>query len=142
MPLPPDVRRRRRAKEIAPVYRFCKNCPTKFLKNPNREDHWFCSDPCRKQWHKNGGSAYRQILERVEQVIADKLPAAIAAALTQTQNDIVTAHLKLNALILSAEAIHRRARRMLTEAKTVASNIGGNKLAARKKAKERASRKP
>jgi protein-arginine kinase activator protein McsA len=40
-------------------YRVCKNCPRKF--RVFREDHFFCSDECRKEYHRHGYPNYRRM---------------------------------------------------------------------------------
>jgi len=46
-------------KQIA--YRGCLNCPRKFP--VTQETRRFCSDACRKEYHRHGGVSYNRIRE-------------------------------------------------------------------------------
>ena len=47
--------------KFTPVNRVCRNCPRKFL--ATREQHYFHSEECRKEYHRHGGVNYSRIRE-------------------------------------------------------------------------------
>lgn len=71
MPLSAEVRRERRAFNNPlppPEKAVCENCGRTYTKAPRREDQRFCSDACRKAWHRLG-TAYPKVQHELTKMV-------------------------------------------------------------------------
>ena len=101
MPLSPEVRRARRAYNNppgTPEKGKCENCGVEFTKAPHRSDQRFCSDKCRKEWHRHG-TAFPQVLAKVRTAVADELDrrTAVVAAVAQQAESLRERIMRLEA---------------------------------------------
>ncbi len=77
MPLSPATRRERRLKakteteQPKPEFKTCKNCPKTFKRNPHKKEHDFCTANCRKEFHRQGGAHFKNLLVLIEKMMAD-----------------------------------------------------------------------
>lgn len=105
MPLSPEARRAKYAAEhppqepAAPIVAQCKKCGKDFKRNPRQKTHEFCGDRCRIAWHRDGGTAFPQLLERVK--------VEVDRALTERAIDLTS--MKTYIDMLKAEMVSVRA---------------------------------